>query len=158
MDAMRVRHLDHPADVPAILGFMPDLYQSNFPGFVADAEFLARKRAQLREAARDPGQTVLVAEDEQGLCGFIWLSVEIEYSGSRRGEVSAIHVAERARGRGVGQALMEEGEQLLIHYGCDVVHLMVTAANEQAVGLYSKRGYQVTRLQMEKPLRQKRKD
>lgn len=132
---------------------MPDLYESNFPGFMADADFLNRKRAQLREASRDPGQSVLVSVDEQGISGFIWLVVEVEYSGRRRGEVAAIHVDRRCRGAGVGRALMEEGLTLLRTYGCEIVHLMVTSTNEAAVSLYENLGFEVTRFQMEKPLK-----
>lgn len=150
---MRIRHIDYPDDVREILSFLPELYSTNFPGFTVDTNFIGRKRAQLREASRDPGQAVLVCEDEGGICGFIWLVVEIEYSGSRRGEVSAIHVARRARGKGIGRSLMHEGEALLRSYGCESVHLMVTVSNEAAVGLYEELGYQVTRYQMEKPLK-----
>lgn len=150
---MHIRHFDFAGDVPAILAFMPELYESNFPGFVADADFIGRKRAQLREASRDPGQTVLVSVDEQGVSGFIWLVIEVEYSGRRRGEVAAIFVAGRCRGAGVGKALMEEGMSVLRTYGCDTVHLMVTAANESAVKLYEHLGFSVTRYQMERPLR-----
>jgi ribosomal protein S18 acetylase RimI-like enzyme len=150
---MHVRHLDYPGDVPAILSFLPELYESNFPGFVADSDFIGRKRAQLREAARDPGQAVLVCADGEGVCGFIWLVVEVEYSGRRRGEVAAIHVAARARRQGVGRLLMAEGEDLLRSYGCESVNLMVTASNEGALRLYSDLGYGVTRHQMEKKLK-----
>jgi len=149
---LRIRHLDYPADVPQILTFMPELYESNFPGFVADAEFLARKRSQLREASRDPGQSVMVAEDGSGVCGFIWLTIEVDYNGRRRGEISAIHVSSRSRGQGLGRQLMDEGESILRNYGCDSVQLMVTSANEAAVGLYDNLGYKTTRLQMEKRL------
>jgi ribosomal protein S18 acetylase RimI-like enzyme len=151
--AVHVRHLDYPADVAAILSFLPDLYESNFPGFVADAQFLARKRAQLREAVRDPGQVVLVAEDGAGVCGFIWLLVEEEQGGRRRGEVAAIYVAPRCRGQGLGRRLMTEAELLLKTHGCYRVDLMVTATNEQAVHLYQSLGYEITRYQMEKRLR-----
>lgn len=150
---MRIRYLDFPGDVPAILSFIPELYGTNFPGFVASAEFLARKRAQLKESTRDPGQMVLVAEDEAGVCGFIWLVIEVEHTGRRRGEVSAIYVASRCRGQGVGRRLMAEGEAYLLSYGCDSVHLMVTVSNERASGLYKSLGYEVTRHHMEKPLR-----
>lgn len=149
---LHIRHFDFASDVQPILSFMPELYESNFPGFQADADFLARKRAQLKEAARDPGQTVLIAVDEHGICGFIWLVIEVEYSGRRRGEVAAIHVDKRCRGAGVGRALMEEGMTLLRGYGCETVHLMVTATNETAVSLYTSMGFSVTRFQMERPL------
>lgn len=148
-----VRHLDYPDDVKEILAFLPELYETNFPGFSADADFLARKRAQLREAARDPGQCILVYEDGLGLGGFIWLAVEVEYTGRRRGEVTALHVAQRCRRQGVGRLLMAEGEAVLRGYGCDTVHLMVTAANQAAVKLYTELGYEVTRFQMEKPIK-----
>jgi ribosomal protein S18 acetylase RimI-like enzyme len=153
---VRIRHLDYPDDSPQILSFLPDLYETNFPGFVVDTEFVVRRRNQLREAARDPSQAVLVAEDSVGICGFIWLVIEIDYSGRRRGEINAIYVAPRARGKGIGRRLMEEGEELLRTYGCQSVMLMVTAANEVALGLYRDLGYEVTRYQMEKPLRKPR--
>ncbi len=150
---MRIRHLDYPDDSPQILSFLPELYETNFPGFVVDTEFVVRKRNQLREAVRDPGQAVLVAEDSLGVCGFIWLVIEVDYSGRRRGEVNAIYVAKRVRGQGVGRKLMEEGEELLRSYGCQSVMLMVTANNEVAHGLYQSMGYEVTRFQMEKSIK-----
>lgn len=150
---VQIRPLDYAADGPKILSFLPDLYETNFPGFVVDTEFAVRKRNQLREAVRDAGQAVLVAVDGMGVCGFIWLVIEIDYSGRRRGEVNAIYVARQVRGRGVGRRLMEEGEELLRSYGCHSVMLMVTASNEVAHGLYQDLGYEITRHQMEKPLR-----
>lgn len=153
MRRLHIRYIDVATDIPQILAFLPELYESNFPGFVADPGFIARKRAQLREAARTPGQTILVCHDGKGVVGFIWLSVEVEPSGRRRGEVSAIHVASRCRGQGVGRLLMEEGEAVLRSHGCERVHLMVTVTNEAAVGLYESLGYEVARYQMEKPLK-----
>lgn len=152
-EPVRIRHLDYPDDSPQILSFLPELYESNFPGFRVDTEFVVRKRNQLREANRDPGQAVLVAEDSLGIGGFIWLMIEIDYSGRRRGEVNAIFVARRLRGQGIGRRLMQEGEELLRSYGCQSVMLMVTASNEVAHGLYRELGYEVTRFQMEKPLK-----
>lgn len=150
---VRIRHLDFPEDTMPILSCLPDLYETNFPGFVVDTTFITRKRNQLREAARDPGQTVLVAEDSLGLCGFIWLVIEIDYTGRRRGEVNAIYVTPRARGQGVGRALMEEGEELLRSYGCQSIMLMVTATNQSAHQLYQSLGYETTRFQMEKTVK-----
>lgn len=155
-ESVRIRHLDYPDDTGQILAFLPELYETNFPGFVIDTEFVVRKRNQLREASRDPGQTVLVAEDSLGICGFIWLLIEIDFNGRRRGEVSALYVAKRVRGQGVGRRLMEEGEELLRTYGCQSVLLMVTASNEVAGELYRSMGYEVTRHQMEKTIKKSR--
>ncbi|MFO7274178.1 MAG: GNAT family N-acetyltransferase [Bacillota bacterium] len=149
---VRIRRFDYAADTATLLSFMPELYESNFPGFVVDVEFMARRRSQLRAAARDPSQMVLVAEDDLGPCGFIWLVIEQDYQRRRRGEVSALYVHPRARGRGVGRQLMEAGEEYLRSCGCDSVMLMVTATNRVALSLYESMGYEVTRYQMEKRL------
>lgn len=154
---MHIRHFNYQHDTDSVLALMPELYQTNFPDFVIDPDFIGRKRYQLREATRDPSQTVMVAEDGQGLCGFIWLVVEHEYTGQHRGEIAAVCVSPRCRGNGVGRALMQEGEQALRLMGAETVHLMVTSANSAAVGLYHDLGYAVTRLQMEKSLRTYRK-
>lgn len=149
---MRVRYLDYPGDLDRITRFLPDLYETNFPGFMATPEFINRKRQQLRDAQRDPAQTILVAEDSGGVCGFIWLTVEIEYSGRRTGEVAAIYVTPGSRGGGVGKALMREAEEIFRISGVQRIILMVTQANQAALGLYEDLGFAVTRLQMEKEL------
>jgi len=150
---VRIRPFNYVDDSGPILSFLPELYEVNFPGFIVDTEFVVRKRSQLLEASHDPGQVVLVAEDSVGVCGFIWLMIEIEYRRRRRGEVSAIYVHPRVRGLGVGRRLMEKGEEYLRAYGCQSVMLMVTASNGVAHGLYESLGYGVTRHQMEKRLK-----
>ena len=147
-----IRPLNEVRDTGPILGFLPDLFETNFPGFVCDTEFAAFKRRQLHEAALDPGQVVLVAEDSLGVCGFIWLGIETEYRRQARGEVRAIYVHPRVRNQGVGRRLMEHGEAFLVAFGCQSVRLMVTASNAAACRLYDELGYAVTRHQMEKRL------
>lgn len=151
--AVRIRRFDYSRDVEAVIACMPELYETNFPGLRADGEFLARRRQALREAARDPAQLVLVAEDGRGLAGFIWLAMELDSTGRRRGEVAAIFVHQRVRGTGVGRLLMEEAEWTFRSWGCVSALLMVTATNERALQLYQRLGYDVTRYQMEKRLR-----
>lgn len=150
---MRIRHLEPARDVETLVSWMPDLYESNFPDFKADVDFLSRQRARLKEASRDPFQVVLVAEGSEGPGGFIWIALERAWSGSRAAEVSAIYVAPHARGQGVGRLLMEEAEVLLRSQGVHTIYLMVTASNVVAHSLYSDLGFRVTRYQMEKKLR-----
>lgn len=151
--ALHIRRYDPARDQEVLIGFMPELYETNFPGFRADPDFLARRRQALREAARDPGQLVLVAEDARGPAGFIWLVLELDSSGRRRGEVAAVFVHQRARGAGVGRMLMAEAEFIFRSWGCHSIHLMVTVSNERAVQLYEHLGFGVTRYQMEKKLK-----
>lgn len=148
-----VRHLDYQRDADIIITWLPDLYGANFPDFSARPEFLARRRQSLREAVRHPAQTVLVAEDGLGPVGFIWLTLEVDSGGHRQGEVAAVYVAPRARRRGAGRLLMAEAEVTLRLWGCDRLHLMVTATNTAAVRMYEDMGFVVTRYQMEKQIR-----
>lgn len=151
--AVTIRRFDPVRDLETLIAFMPELYESNFSGFRADADFLTRRRQALREAARDPGQLVLVADDGRGAVGFVWLVLELDGNGRRRGEVAAVFVAPRLRGTGIGRLLMAEAEAMFRSWGCHSIHLMVTASNERALQLYRGLGFAVTRHQMEKRLR-----
>lgn len=150
---IRIRRFDFACDADDLIAFMPDLYETNFPGFRTTPEFLHRRRQALREASRDPGQAVLVADEGGRAVGFIWLVLELDAGGRRRGEVAALYVHPDYRGQGVGRLLMAEGEATLRAWGCHSAYVMVTAANRAAVRLYESLGYQVTRYQMERRLR-----
>lgn len=84
----------------------------------------------------DPSD-LLVADDGRGIAGIHWT----KRRGDRIGEVYNLAVADRARGTGLGRALLRAGLRHLQDRGCAEVILWVDRANEPAVGLYASEGF-----------------
>jgi ribosomal protein S18 acetylase RimI-like enzyme len=59
--------------------------------------------------------------------------------------LDGICVAEQARGRGVGTALLEAAVQMALRHGCTQVRLDVVDSNPRARALYERFGFQATR-------------
>lgn len=72
--------------------------------------------------------------------GAVMASVMAGYEG-HRGWMNYLAVAPRFRGRGLGRALVEHVERLLLERGCPKVNLQVRASNPQAVEFYRRLGY-----------------
>jgi ribosomal protein S18 acetylase RimI-like enzyme len=77
--------------------------------------------------------------------GSIVATVMAGYEG-HRGWVNYLAVAPAFRGRGLGRALMEHVEQLLMERGCPKVSLLVRAENPDAVEFYRRVGYSQDRV------------
>jgi ribosomal protein S18 acetylase RimI-like enzyme len=72
--------------------------------------------------------------------GAVMASVMAGYEG-HRGWMNYLAVAPRFRGRGLGRALVEHVERLLLERGCPKVNLQVRATNPEAVAFYRRLGY-----------------
>jgi ribosomal protein S18 acetylase RimI-like enzyme len=72
--------------------------------------------------------------------GAVMASVMAGYEG-HRGWMNYLAVAPRFRGRGLGRALVEHVERLLLERGCPKVNLQVRASNPEAVAFYRRLGY-----------------
>lgn len=84
----------------------------------------------------DP-RDLLVADDGRGIAGIHWT----KRRGDGVGEVYNLAVADRARGTGLGRALLRAGLRHLHDRGCHEVILWVDRANEPAVSLYTSEGF-----------------
>lgn len=62
-------------------------------------------------------------------------------AGSRKARVYSLVVSPSARGRGVGDSLVQAAEQAARHAGCVQIGLEVRADNTAALALYQRRGY-----------------
>lgn len=80
----------------------------------------------------------LVWSEEGRALGFV---AAIHEPRQRAGHVVTLHVHPRARGRGVGRALLDECERRLAAWGAQRVLLEVGVANAAAIALYESRGY-----------------
>ena len=80
---------------------------------------------------------VKVISDAEGPVGFLRGS----YVPGHPGEVEAIGVMPRARGKKLGRWLLRRTEELLEQEGAPSIQLLVAATNKAAVSLYRKDGY-----------------
>ena len=100
-----------------------------------------------RVPERDGWSEILVAEGEEGVCGFVFVRVvetpaEATMTPRRRAHVEMIGVGEGARRRGVGRELMTEAERWAAGRGCAEVVLTVWSDNRAAEALYEALGYE----------------
>jgi mycothiol synthase len=148
-----VRPYRPQTDFRAVLDAQCDLYQLNFPRFVCTPQFLAEQGARLRQAARRPYEHALfVLEDEGEVQGFVWTVIRMDLQGLF-GSVDQVYLKPAYRGRGLGARLMEAAHRHLAEAGVAYVRLYVTESNRAAVSLYRRLGYDVIRLEMERPVR-----
>lgn len=81
----------------------------------------------------------LVVEKE----GVVLGSAMVGYEG-HRGWVYYLAVDPSCQGQGIGQALMQEAEHLLMERGCPKIQLLVRSNNSQVLDFYGKLGYETS--------------
>ena len=79
----------------------------------------------------------LVVEKE----GVVLGSAMVGYEG-HRGWVYYLAVDPSCQGQGIGQALMQEAEHLLMERGCPKIQLLVRSNNSQVLDFYERLGYE----------------
>ena len=119
-------------------------------------------RTPVREALAHHVVTdgVRVARDDDAIVGFVTFGLEHgEYEQTvTRGVVHNLFVTPAARGCGLGSALLAAAESALTDSGADVVSLEAMAGNERARRFYERHGYEVHRVELEKPTNPARND
>jgi ribosomal protein S18 acetylase RimI-like enzyme len=140
-------------DRDAVLGFQAEIYEMNFPGFRIHAAFLRDYEQQLRQSLRHPSEHLMVLEDGEGLCGFLWVALINTMVEPFVGYIKNIYVAPRLRARGYGRMLLSAADQWFRSRGCTKASLDASACNGRAVAVYEAAGYAAVRVRMEKPLK-----
>ena len=127
-----------PADLERIAP-MFDAYRQ-FYGKPAD---LDRARDFIRERLERGESVIFLAEDESGgALGFVQLFPSFTSVEARRLWVlNDLFVAEEARGRGVGRALMNAAREHAVRTGAKRLTLETMEDNERAWSLYEALGY-----------------
>ncbi len=87
----------------------------------------------------------LLAEDADGLCGFIWARLRDDLDGAPEGEIYIVAVAPRAQGRGLGRALTLVGLHWMHRNGARQARLFVESDNAAARTLYDSLGFHLRR-------------
>ena len=148
----QLREFRWRTDRDAVLGFQTEIYEINFPGFRMNPGFLRDYEQQIRQALRHPSEHLMVLEDEEGLCGFVWVSLITTMVEPFVGYIKNIYVAPRLRGRGYGRLLLSAADEWFRDRGCTKASLDASVCNPRAIAVYETNGYVAVRLRMEKKL------
>lgn len=98
----------------------------------------AGARASLREALRS-GDPLFVAVDRKSIVGLAWLITTRALD--RSAYLRLLLVADAARSRGTGAALLERAERTARAARCRHLALLVTRSNRRARSFYERQGY-----------------
>lgn len=147
---MHIRSYRPQQDFRALLDAQCDLYQINFPRFVCTPVFLAEQAQRLRVAGRRPLENgIFVLDDDGQMAGFIWVAVRMDLQGAY-GSVDQVYLKPSYRRHGYGELLMRAADEYIEKQGLKTARLYVTRENYDAVNLYRRLGYDITRYEMER--------
>ncbi|MDA8205315.1 MAG: GNAT family N-acetyltransferase [Thermaerobacter sp.] len=147
---MEIRPYRQQQDFRAVLDAQCDLYQINFPRFVCTPVFLADQAQRLRVAGRRPMENgIFVLDDEGTMAGFVWVAVRVDLQGAY-GSIDQVYLKPPYRRQGYGNWLMNAADGFIKKQGLKTARLYVTRENADAVRLYQRLGYEVTRHEMER--------
>ncbi len=123
-----------PDDAPDLLPLVAEMGVGFDRPSGADADVVARYLAQ-------PGYGILLALVEGKPVGFLAHATTLDlYLGGPAGEIVDLLVTERARGAGVGSALVAEAVRRFDAAGCGEVRVVTDADNLAAIRVYEKAG------------------
>lgn len=129
-----IREFQYPQDYPAVIA----LWEASGPG-VSPGRSDSPEETE-KKLGRDP-DLFLVAEVDGRIVG----TVMGGYDG-RRGLVYHLAVAKKHRGKGLGNALMDEVEVRLKDRGCIRAYLLVAHDNGGVVDFYKRRAWETMEL------------
>lgn len=100
-------------------------------------------RGRLKAVMKDREAACLVAESrEDGVIGWIHVSMTALLEVERRAEVSGLVVDEKARSRGAGAMLLAAGEKWARGKRCQGMSVRSNVLRERAHGFYLQNGYE----------------
>ncbi|HEY9712786.1 MAG TPA: GNAT family N-acetyltransferase [Chroococcales cyanobacterium] len=121
---------------PSEAGILLELAaQLGYPCLLADFQ------ARLERIISRDDQIILVIEDEEGVCGFVHLSVGSALVSHETAHVDALIVHERARNAGLGQVLCQSAERWARKRGCACMSVHSNVIRERAHNFYRRNGY-----------------
>jgi GNAT superfamily N-acetyltransferase len=141
----RFRHAG-PADIPALHSLIERAYRGDAArtGWTHEADLLGGQRtdaAALGEILGDPGQRLLVAEDDRGLVG----CVTVQGKGPDAAYLGMLTVHPDRQATGLGRALIAAAEALAREtFGATRIEMTVIRQRGELIAYYARRGYAPT--------------
>lgn len=96
-------------------------------------------------------ETFVVAEEEGKIAGYIMCRVEVGLSSIglsglvKKGHVVSVAILPEHRRKGIGEALVTQAMEGMRKYNAKQCFLEVRVTNQEAISLYKKLGFEVTR-------------
>lgn len=136
-------------DWPAVAGLLVELGRGVAAGTADDPVHRMQFAGHLRNIAT----VTLVAEADGEVVGVIDMEYHQRLGDHRpQARVNDLVVADRARGRGAGAALLHRAEELARKRGCFRMTLVTAAWRERAIAFYEREGFQDYGRWLVKPL------
>ncbi len=135
------RPYSHPDDLATYL----DVANASFADHPTPMQFSEQGVRHVHELPDfDPAGILLVAPRDDPATPIAWTKTEHEIteSGDRRGYIAFVGVVPSWRGRGLGRELLRWGIARLRSAGAGTIELNVEAANERALTLYRRTGFE----------------
>jgi len=130
-------------DTPALAALLGEL------GYPAAPDVIGQRL----EAMLGVGELVLIAMRENEALGVVTVHVTpVLHRPTPVGRITALVVTRRARGEGVGRALVDVAERLLAQRGCALIEVTSNQRRADAHAFYMRLGYEVTSLRFKKDL------
>jgi ribosomal protein S18 acetylase RimI-like enzyme len=124
-----------PEDAPALADLIAEL------GYAATHQLVAERLRRLEQS----GETVLVLALDGDVVGFVTLHVTpVLHRPTAVGRMTALIIAGRARGHGLGRELVAAAEQHLAQAGCALVEVTSNNKRTDAHAFYQRLGYTET--------------
>jgi ribosomal-protein-alanine N-acetyltransferase len=96
-------------------------------------------------------ETFVIAEEDEKIAGYIMCRVEVGLSSIglgglvKKGHVVSVAVLPEHRRKGIGEALVIQAMEGMRKYNAKQCYLEVRVTNQEAISLYKKLGFDVTR-------------
>lgn len=92
----------------------------------------------------DPAEVILLAEADEGIEGYIRLTLPTGAVAPQEAEIATLYVRPACHRRGLGRALLEAALTRARLEGCDSVTLMANTDNAAALAFYVAQGFAMT--------------
>ena len=139
MSGLRLREAE-VLDWKAVAALQAASWQRSYRGIMADSFLdggvVVERRQHWRRRLASPGEgdLVLLAEDADGLAGFV--AVRPDPDDRLAAHIDNLHVAAGRQGRGIGRRLLGEAARRSADTGSGRIHLWVFDANAAALRFY----------------------
>lgn len=134
-----------------LIYLLADNIAINFPNKINQNEFAIKSYHEMVKFYDDGSAIIIGVFEYEKLFGFIWAYKKI-FFGERRVHISHIIVKEEGRGKGLGSKLLHYFEKEVVRMGIHQIELLTSCNNINTIAFYKSKGFNKTRIQLEKYL------